>query len=131
MVDGVDLVDEEVVPAGWDGAGGVVDPAPLVEEGDLLVGVAGDLPALGVNEAVGEPAQGEEIIEVGGSAVGPVDDGMSVGPAGAVTSREAAATVATAERSPQMSSRAITSAASRRWYIAFALGLLRSKTSTT
>ena len=63
-VGGVDLVDEEVLPFGFDPAGGLVGCAPLVEEDHVPVRVAGDLPSLAVDEAVVPPAQGDEVVEV-------------------------------------------------------------------
>ena len=58
-----------------------------------------DAPTLLVHRAVVRPAQGDQVVELGGTAVRPVDDVVAVGPRGrSVAPREAAALVAEVER---------------------------------
>ncbi len=90
-----DAVEDAVGVAGIEtGPGGNVFSAPLVDEPQLPVGITNEVPALGVNEAVVEAAQGDKVIQIGGPVVGPMNDVMGMGPAGAATSGKPASPIA-------------------------------------
>lgn len=63
------------------------------QPGHLVVGVAGDAPTTLVNEAMVLRTEGDEVIQVGGPAVRPVDKMMNVDPAFPATTRVATAAV--------------------------------------
>jgi hypothetical protein len=79
---GYDRIHEAGPHLGPEGLGSrPVRGAVGTDEDDVAVGVALDAPAAFVNEAVMVGAQGDEVVEVGGATLGPVDDVVGVGPA--------------------------------------------------
>ena len=64
-------------------------------------GFPDDPPVLPVNQAVMEPAQGDQIVEIGGTLVRPMNDVMGMGPAGPATPREPTAPVTTLHQAAQ------------------------------
>jgi hypothetical protein len=95
---------------GWGGlAGGVEGVAPLVGEHDAGCGVVGvirvafDAEGALVVSGVVEPAQGEEISGVGGSAVFPVVDVVDLQAGGAVAAGDGAAAVAVFDGASELS----------------------------
>ena len=76
---------------GWFGLEGV---SGGVVPGDLVIGVPRDGPSVFVDQPVMEGTQSYQVVEVGGSAVGPVHDVVDLGPAGAPAAGEPAVLVA-------------------------------------
>ena len=68
-------------------------PAPRVDEAQLLVGVALDVPAPLVQQAMVVAARHDQVGRIGGSPLGPMAQMVGVQPAGAATAGEATAPV--------------------------------------
>ena len=68
------------------------------EEGEAPVGMAGQRPSPFVDQAVMVAAERHQVVEIGGPAVGPVDQMVQVHPSGSLAAGEAAALVAMATR---------------------------------
>ena len=97
-VEGEDLFGEAEGNGGWLGLKRV---AVGVVPGDVVVGITGDGPFVFVDEPMVKTAQGDEIVEVGWSSVGPVHDVVDLGPAGAATGWEPAALVTGPDQSSE------------------------------
>ena len=70
-------------------AGRLVTLPPTVEKGQLVVGVSGDLPAVPMNQTMVESAKGDQVVEVGGTTIGPVPNVMNLSPLGPAATCEA------------------------------------------